>query len=236
MINARRRATLWVIAALTAALALPAAAQADQFTISGPGIAIPDDGTNNTSTITVSGFTGTITHATASFASVVHPNGADIDAAIVAPNGVAVSPMGDSCQGAISESLTFTDSALTGLPAVGPCNAGPYKPTNAGGADDPVPGATTTLSSFNGVDPNGTWTLVLADDTMNALTGSVGGWSLTLDGLGVVTTTTSETPPGNPTSPVNPAGNIRKRKCKKKQKTAGAEIAKRKKCHLKKKH
>jgi hypothetical protein len=40
-------------------------------------------------------------------------------------------------------------------------------------------------------------------------------------------------PPGNPTSPVNPAGNIRKRKCKKKQK-AGAEIAKKKKCKKKK--
>ena len=42
------------------------------------------------------------------------------------------------------------------------------------------------------------------------------------------------TPPGNPTSPINPAGNTRKRKCKKKQKAAGAEIAKKKKCKKKK--
>jgi hypothetical protein len=40
-------------------------------------------------------------------------------------------------------------------------------------------------------------------------------------------------PPGNPTSPVNPAGNIRKRKCKKKQKRS-AEVAKQKKCKKKK--
>src|SRR5262245_14048363 len=42
------------------------------------------------------------------------------------------------------------------------------------------------------------------------------------------------TPPGNPTSPVNPAGNIRKRKCKKKQKRS-AQVAKKKKCKKKKK-
>jgi hypothetical protein len=42
-------------------------------------------------------------------------------------------------------------------------------------------------------------------------------------------------PPGNPTSPVNPAGHIRQRKCKKKQKTS-AEIAKKRKCKRKKKH
>ncbi|HSD25050.1 MAG TPA: hypothetical protein VLB79_12070 [Solirubrobacterales bacterium] len=42
------------------------------------------------------------------------------------------------------------------------------------------------------------------------------------------------TPPGNPASPVNPAGNVRKRKCKKKQKRS-VEIAKKKKCKKKKK-
>ena len=40
-------------------------------------------------------------------------------------------------------------------------------------------------------------------------------------------------PPGNPASPINPAGNIRKRKCKKKQKRS-AEVAKKKKCKKKK--
>jgi len=39
-------------------------------------------------------------------------------------------------------------------------------------------------------------------------------------------------PPGNPTSPTNPAGNTRKRKCKKKQKRS-AEIAKKKSCKKK---
>ncbi len=42
-------------------------------------------------------------------------------------------------------------------------------------------------------------------------------------------------PPGNPASPINPAGNVRKRKCKKKQKRS-AEVAKKKKCKKKKKH
>jgi hypothetical protein len=39
---------------------------------------------------------------------------------------------------------------------------------------------------------------------------------------------------GNPTSPTNPAGNVRKRKCKKKQKRS-AEVAKKKKCKKKRK-
>jgi hypothetical protein len=42
-------------------------------------------------------------------------------------------------------------------------------------------------------------------------------------------------PPGNPTSPTNPAGKTRKRKCKKKQKRS-AEVAKKKKCKKKKHH
>jgi hypothetical protein len=46
-------------------------------------------------------------------------------------------------------------------------------------------------------------------------------------------------PPGNPTSPVNPAGNIRKRKCKKAKKkssggSTGAYAAKKKKCKKRK--
>ena len=52
---------------------------------------------------------------------------------------------------------------------------------------------------------------------------------------GTASTPPATTPPGNPTSPVNPAGNIRKRKCKKKQKTSrSAEVAKKKKCKKKK--
>jgi hypothetical protein len=40
-------------------------------------------------------------------------------------------------------------------------------------------------------------------------------------------------PPGNPTSPTNPAGNLRKRKCKKSNRSAS--VAKKKKCKKKKK-
>jgi hypothetical protein len=48
------------------------------------------------------------------------------------------------------------------------------------------------------------------------------------------TPTETVCPPGNPASPINPAGNVRKRKCKKKQKRS-AEITKKKKCKKKKK-
>jgi hypothetical protein len=49
-----------------------------------------------------------------------------------------------------------------------------------------------------------------------------------------ITETACPTPPGNPTSSTNPAGNVRKRKCKK-VKSAGGQTAKKKKCKKKKK-
>jgi hypothetical protein len=73
-----------------------------------------------------------------------------------------------------------------------------------------------------------------ADDTNN----SSADFALSTNPPRNNATTPSETPcattpPGNPTSPVNPAGNVRKRKCKKKQKRS-AEVAKKKKCKKKK--
>jgi hypothetical protein len=74
--------------------------------------------------------------------------------------------------------------------------------------------------------------LDIADDTNNSAADFAIGAPIDRNNA----TTPSETlcPPGNPASPVNPAGNIRKRKCKKKQKRS-AEVAKKKKCKKKKK-
>jgi hypothetical protein len=53
-----------------------------------------------------------------------------------------------------------------------------------------------------------------------------------------ITETPCAGPPGNPTSPINPAGNVRKRKCKKRKRVAAptgpAYSAKKKKCKKKK--
>ena len=74
--------------------------------------------------------------------------------------------------------------------------------------------------------------LDLADDTNN----SSADFALSTSPPRNNAATPTETvcPPGNPASPINPAGNVRKRKCKKKQKRS-AEVAKKKKCKKKKK-
>jgi Ca2+-binding RTX toxin-like protein len=198
MRNARRRALLFALG-ITAALALPAAAQADTFTFSGPGVDIPDNG-GTTSTIEVSGLDGTIAGASAQLGALAHNNADDVDSAIVAPNGVAVFLMSDACGGPIFRTLQFSDSAPVFLSDAGPCDQNPNKPSNYAGVDDPVPGAFNAFSFFGGGDPNGAWTLVINDDTA-ANTGTLGSWSLTLDGL-----TESATPPA--TAPSTPGGTL----------------------------
>jgi Ca2+-binding RTX toxin-like protein len=208
MMNARKRRTsIWALGAITAALALPAAAQADTFTFNGPGVSV--DNGSTTSTIDVSGLAGPITGASAVLGTVTSNNADDVDSAIVAPNGTAVFLMSDACGGAIFHTLQFSDSAPIFLSDAGPCDGNPYKPSNYGGqVDDPVAGAFNAFSFFNGGDPNGTWTLVFADDTAGN-TSSIGSWSLTLDGL-----TVAEAPPGSvPATPGATAPNPERVAC-----------------------
>ena len=60
-----------------------------------------------------------------------------------------------------------------------------YKPTNYGTTDNmpgPAPLGTyaTSLSAFNGSDPNGTWSLYVVDDAQVDAGSITSGWSLTL--------------------------------------------------------
>jgi Ca2+-binding RTX toxin-like protein len=198
MRNARRRALLFALG-ITAALALPAAAQADTFTFSGPGVDIPDNG-STTSTIEVSGLAGTITGASATLGVVTHQNPDDIDSAISAPNGTAVFLMSDACGTEdMFKTINFSDTAGIFLQDAGPCPNNPYMPSNYDGVGDPI-AANNAFSFFNGGDPNGTWTLVIADDAATN-TGSIASWSITLDGL-----TESATPPA--TAPSTPGGTL----------------------------
>ena len=67
--------------------------------------------------------------------------------------------------------------------------SGTYQPTNIndGGSDDvypapaPAPSGNTTLAAFNGIDPNGIWSLYVMDDAFGDI-GSIEGWSLQIDG------------------------------------------------------
>lgn len=173
---------------------LLAASATQAQTFSNPAsIAIPAAGTTfgnaspYPSNITVSGFSGTVTKATVTLTNVNHSFPGDIDILLVGPTGakmILMSDTGDSS--AISNvNLTFADQAADSLPIAAQIVSGTYKPTNYSPVDTffaPAPAGPydSTLSIFNGTDPNGTWSLYVFDD-MNGDVGSIaGGWSLTL--------------------------------------------------------
>ena len=87
--------------------------------------------------------------------------------------------------------LTFDDAAPGGLASSGQIQSGTYRPTNLGVLSDPfdssnaVPPAPkapygTTLSVFNGANPNGAWYLYVVDDIAGQVGNIAGGWSLSI--------------------------------------------------------
>lgn len=129
-----------------------------------------------------------------------HRAGGDVAILLVGPTGASTILASDSgydypvgcCTGDPSAILTFDDAATESLPAVAPLTTGTYKPTHRvltnhnsctfpGSFPSPAPAAGygTTLSVFDGTDPNGTWKLYAMDDTrwIHA-DGSISSWSL----------------------------------------------------------
>jgi hypothetical protein len=78
--------------------------------------------------------------------------------------------------------LSFEDGAAAGLPDTTVITSGSRRPTNVGAGDPfpapaPAASAATTLATFAGTDPNGTWSLYAVDDNGGDV-GSIGGWQL----------------------------------------------------------
>lgn len=136
-------------------------------------------------TITVSGITNPVTKLTVNLNSVSHTFPDDIDIILVGPTGAKIYLMSDVGAGTdiTSQSFVFDDAAASALPDVGPLVGGTYRPTNIGVTDTfPAPAPSgpygTTLSTFNGLDPNGIWSLYINDDSSGDV-GVVGvGWAL----------------------------------------------------------
>ncbi|KAA1421285.1 hypothetical protein F0U44_02950 [Nocardioides humilatus] len=197
----RARRILGGVAALGAAVAfavgvgdpveaMPHAAGAPVGLTNGDGIAVPATGTAGPagpypSTIDATFPDGyVVIDLDLSLDGVEHTFPGDIDAMLVAPNGftntVILSDTGGG-DGITDVDLRFDDEAATTVPS--PIVAGTYQPTEAAGSADsfpfgpPLPSGTVALSNFDGVDPNGTWKLYVADDN-GADAGSIAGWSL----------------------------------------------------------
>ena len=154
-----------------------------------PGLnSIPDHGaaTPYPSPNAVAGMWGTITKMTVTISNLWHTWPADLDILLVSPSGTNVILMADAGYSyAVSGvTLTFDDDSSATLPPSSPITSGTYQPTsyetigNNWPAPAPGPPWGTTLSVFNGTDPNGVWKLYVFDDAA-ADQGSISnGWRL----------------------------------------------------------
>lgn len=198
-------ASLWLLLASFAPL------QAETFTFSGLNQAVPDgdpNGLSNTQTVSTAitsigsltlgldlsgGFNGDI------YAYVTHSTG--FTSLLNRVGRTAGDPFGYDDDGF---QVTFSDSAANGdihnyrsvtTPAPGFPLTGIWQPDARTADPDMVTDAsarTAFLSSFNGLDPNGSWTLFLADLSSGPAGGSftLNSWSLNIEATPIPEPTT----------------------------------------------
>lgn len=148
-------------------------------------IVVPDSGAGSPypASLVVSGFQGTIGRLVVRLNSVSHGYPDDLDILLVGPGGQRVMLMSDAGTDLDLDQvhLTFQDGAPA-LPANAQIITGTYAPTDYASADTlpaPAPGRpySASLAAFNGTDPNGTWSLFVADDG-GSEAGSLYGFTL----------------------------------------------------------
>jgi Ca2+-binding RTX toxin-like protein len=174
------------------------------------------------SSITVSGLTGTITDVNVILRGfTTNPDNGnfhwaeDTDVMVSAPDNSTVVLMSDaggdndtSTGPVAGANLTMDDQAANQLPADTHITTGTWRPVDddvdAGEARPvdawPVPAPplnpdSTSLSTFNGKNPNGTWNLWVVDDTQQAANDFTGGWCVDILTSGVSTTVPPTTTP-----------------------------------------
>src|SRR5688500_14792827 len=162
-------------------------AEAVQSFANPDGIAIPAQGTATTypSTIQVSGFQTPIANVAVTLHRFSHTAPEDVDVLLVGPAGQSAIIMSDVGGLNPATLLTFTlhDQAASPLPQGTALSSGSFQPTNAPGSDPfpapaPTPGGGSSLSVFNGTDPNGTWQLFVNDNGAGNSGAFNDGWSL----------------------------------------------------------
>jgi len=153
---------------LTTLSSLPPAMPPADF--DGAGLNIPDNNaTGASSTVDVTGL-GARLLAVSATVSITHGNASQLDVFLTSPAGTRIDLATDIGNGLadLYQATTFDDDAPSPvgdiqLPASGEA-LGPVIPEGA-------------LGAFLGEDPNGTWTLTVADDS-GGTTGRIDGWTL----------------------------------------------------------
>jgi hypothetical protein len=147
------------------------------------------------SNIAVSGLVGTISKVTVKLDGFNHTYPSDVGAILVGPGGSLKTYLFDgpgpccpvSPPPAVDLDLTFDDAAATAFDASASMVSGTYKPSEVFSSifDPPAPGGpyATSLSIFNGLSPNGTWSLFVQDFAGFDFGEISGGWSITFEGV-----------------------------------------------------
>ena len=151
-------------------------------------ILIPDSGpaTPYPSTISISGVAGIVSDVTVTVSNLSHAFPNDVEMLLTGPSGQnAVVMAGTGGPNAITNvTLTFDDAAPLFLPSPGQIVSGTFKPTENIAASLPPPAPAgphgTLLSTFDGSDPNGTWSLYVFDNSPGDSGNIANGWSLNL--------------------------------------------------------
>jgi Ca2+-binding RTX toxin-like protein len=209
-----RRASAALMTTALIVLTAPVVARADVGTFSNTTtIQIPEIGQAfpYPSDIQVSGLAGAITDVNATLDTMNHGFADDIEALMVAPGGqttVLIADAGGSAT-VVNDTITLDDQAAFVAPDTGGFVGGlSYRPADYDmpglepyNAPAPPPPHGLTMSTPNGSNPNGTWSLYVFDDHFPLSGQFNGGWSVS------VTTSTSPAvvPPGFP--PATCAGN-----------------------------
>jgi len=152
-------------------------------TSSGPASSYP-------SSVLVAGLTNQVVNkVSVTLNRLTHTFPDDLDIELVGPDGDACMVMSDAGGPTpISDlSLTLDRDVAAALPDSDPIpnSSRSWRPADWGGAADAMPApapvaSTSDLNTFIGDDPNGTWSLFVADDALGDTGALTGGWCLNL--------------------------------------------------------
>jgi hypothetical protein len=203
-----RGARLWTSLAAAALLFLlaPAASRATTYS-SSDFLTVPATGASGPadvypSQLEVTGFTGRVADLNLTLSGFAHEVPDDVEVLLVAPGDAAKVLVFSNAGGSTAVSgidLTLDLSAPTTLPDANPLTSGTFAPGNYGTAGTfagaPAGPYGASLNDFNGVDPNGTWSLYVIDDNADGSgtdVGSIDSWSLTISGALQATATETQ--------------------------------------------
>lgn len=163
--------------------------------------------------INVSGLAGTISKVSLTLSNITIDRLDDLEVLLVAPNGAHFVPLNDAggiASGVNNVTFVLDDSAGSAVPDATAPGSGTFLPSSYGPSAFPSPapagpynfaspqGSSTFANIFNGLAPNGTWSLYVQDDVAGGGGSISGGWGLTFNTTSDQPTTTTNSSSANP--------------------------------------